>query len=146
MDSLLQNFHSTSEVHLGLSYSREFSPTASICLFSATSGTPTICASWIDGHLFCLPRQQSLCDTLKGRGCHFIDGKIGQKTAHKETKFTIFPREPMGFNQDNYSPCISSSERTQLPISSRVITGSVMGLVSLFEYSAQGSNFAIHRS
>lgn len=39
-----------------------------------------------------------------------------------------------------------SSKRNQFPISSNGITGSVVELVSLFEWFAQGSNFVIHRS
>lgn len=37
-------------------------------------------------------------------GCHLIDGKIANTTAHRETKFAVVPREQMGFNQDPFAP------------------------------------------
>ena len=74
-------------------------------------------------------------------------GKRANTIAHKETEFTVFPREQVGFNKDPLPHMISlSSKRYQFPISASGITGSVVGLVSLFEWFVRGGNFVIHRS
>ena len=148
--------YSISEVHLGLTHSRKPLPptpqpppppsmTKVICSFLTQALLPFICASWTDSHPFCLIRQQSPHDTLKGFGCHLTEGENSKNSSTSGN--TVFPREQVGVRKDPFPHIISlSSKRYQFPISASRIIGSVVVLVSLFEWFAQGSNFVIHRS
>ena len=114
-------------------------------LLPTTPGTPGTCASWTDSHSFRLNGQQSYCDTLNGLGCHFTDEEKKQDLQHITKASSRFPSESSrDSTRTPLLPTISlSSERNQFPVSSRGITGSVVGRVSLFERLAQGSNFVI---